>query len=68
MPTYVYKNVKTGELKELTMSMCEKEALGDEFLYVDPDLDRVTGTYKRVFTAAVVHFKGSGFYSTSSKA
>lgn len=68
MPTYVYKNVETGEIQEHTMTIAEKEAFGDEYLDIDLEVDRVVGRYRRVFTPNPVHFKGSGFYSTSSKA
>lgn len=64
MPTYVYREVKTGEVLELAMSMQEMEDTGPEIARPD----RPGKIYKRVFTANAVHFKGSGFYSTSSKA
>lgn len=66
MPTYVYKNDETGVTRELTLSLTAKANLGTEFQITD--LNGHTDTWKQVFTAAPVHFKGSGFYSTSSKA
>lgn len=64
MPTYVYREVTTGEEVELAMTIQEMEDLGMEISHPD----RPGKKYKRVFTPAAVHFKGSGFYSTSSKA
>lgn len=64
MPTYQYRNTdKPDETVELTMSIAAKEQLGDEFRYSNDG-----PVWKRVFTPAAVHFKGSGFYSTASRA
>lgn len=66
MPTYVYRNPATGETKDIKMSLAAKERLGVVFTL--RDTHGHTDTWKQVFTAAPVHFKGGGFYSTSSKA
>lgn len=58
MPTYVYKNIETGELYEI------KQSMRDEALTAHPD----TGAaIKRVLVAPGIAFRGSGFYVTDSR-
>lgn len=58
MPTYVYKNIETGETFEIRQSM------RDEALTRHPE----TGAaIKRVLSAPGIAFRGSGFYATDSR-
>ncbi|WP_019587217.1 FmdB family zinc ribbon protein [Deinococcus apachensis] len=58
MPTYVYKNIETGELYEIKQSMRE------DALTRHPE----TGVpIKRVLSAPGIAFRGSGFYVTDSR-
>lgn len=58
MPTYVYKNIETGELYEI------KQSMRDEPLTRHPD----TGAaIKRVLVTPGIAFRGSGFYVTDSR-
>lgn len=58
MPTYVYKNIETGELYEI------KQSMRDEPLTAHPD----TGAaIKRVLVTPGIAFRGSGFYVTDSR-
>lgn len=58
MPTYVYKNIETGETYEI------KQSMRDEALTVHPD----TGApIKRVLSQPGIAFRGSGFYVTDSR-
>lgn len=58
MPTYVYKNIETGELYEI------KQSMRDEALTAHPD----TGAaIKRVLVTPGIAFRGSGFYVTDSR-
>ena len=58
MPTYLYKDLNTGEIYELVQSM------RDEPYTVHPD----TGVaVKRVLARPGIAFKGSGFYVTDSR-
>lgn len=58
MPTYVYKNIETGELYEI------KQSMRDEPLITHPD----TGAaIKRVLVTPGIAFRGSGFYVTDSR-
>lgn len=58
MPTYVYKNIETGELYEI------KQSMRDEPLTAHPD----TGAaIKRVLSQPGIAFRGSGFYVTDSR-
>ena len=57
MPTYEFKNTKTGEIEEYLLSFSEV----DKFKEDNPHLSRIwTGTPS-------VIYKGSGFYSTDYK-
>ncbi|EYB66968.1 hypothetical protein DEIPH_ctg056orf0008 [Deinococcus phoenicis] len=58
MPTYVYKNLETGELYEI------KQSMRDDALTQHPE----TGAaIKRVLSAPGIAFRGSGFYVTDSR-
>ncbi|MBZ9750111.1 FmdB family transcriptional regulator [Deinococcus sp. HMF7604] len=58
MPTYLYKNLTTGEIYELQQSM------RDDAYTVHPE----TGApVKRVLARPGIAFKGSGFYVTDSR-
>ena len=58
MPTYVYKNIETGELYEI------KQSMRDEPLTRHPE----TGAaIKRVLVTPGIAFRGSGFYVTDSR-
>ncbi|WP_103130664.1 FmdB family zinc ribbon protein [Deinococcus aerius] len=58
MPTYVYKNIETGETYEIKQSMREAP------LTRHPE----TGApIKRVLSAPGIAFRGSGFYVTDSR-
>ncbi len=58
MPTYLYKNLDTGEIYEI------KQSMKDEALTQHPE----TGAQiKRVLSAPGIVFKGSGFYATDSR-
>ncbi len=58
MPTYVYKNITTGETFEL------QQSIKDDALKVDPNTgDPVI----RVIQPVGIAFKGSGFYVNDSK-
>ena len=58
MPTYLYKNIETGEIYELVQSM------RDEPYTAHPE----TGApVKRVLARPAIAFKGSGFYVTDSR-
>lgn len=58
MPTYLYKNLETGEIYEL------KQSMKDEPLTQHPE----TGAaIKRVLARPGIAFKGSGFYANDSR-
>lgn len=58
MPTYLYKNIDTGEIYELVQSM------RDEAYTAHPE----TGVpVKRVLARPGIAFKGSGFYVNDSR-
>lgn len=58
MPTYLYKNIDTGEIYELVQSM------RDEAYTTHPE----TGVpVKRVLARPGISFKGSGFYVNDSR-
>lgn len=58
MPTYVYKNLETGELYEI------KQSMRDDALTRHPE----TGAaIKRVLSTPGIAFRGSGFYVTDSR-
>lgn len=58
MPTYLYKNLETGEIYELVQSM------RDEPYTAHPE----TGVaVKRVLARPAIAFKGSGFYVNDSR-
>lgn len=58
MPTYLYKNLETGEQYEL------KQSMRDEPYTHHPE----TGVpIKRILSAPAIAFKGSGFYVNDSK-
>ncbi|SMB96033.1 FmdB family zinc ribbon protein [Deinococcus hopiensis] len=58
MPTYVYKNLQTGETYEI------KQSMRDEPLTQHPE----TGAaIKRVLSQPGIAFRGSGFYVTDSR-
>ncbi len=58
MPTYLYKNLETGEIYELVQSM------RDEAYTTHPE----TGVaIKRVLARPGIVFKGSGFYVNDSR-
>lgn len=58
MPTYVYKNLETGELYEF------KQSMKDEAYQQHPE----TGApIKRLISPPAIAFKGSGFYVTDSR-
>lgn len=58
MPTYVYKDLETGEIYEF------KQSMKDDVLTHHPE----TGAaMKRVPVAPAIAFKGSGFYATDSR-
>ncbi|MBB5235707.1 FmdB family zinc ribbon protein [Deinococcus budaensis] len=58
MPTYVYKNIETGETYEF------KQSMRDDALTVHPE----TGApIKRVLSQPGIAFRGSGFYVTDSR-
>ncbi len=58
MPTYVYRNLKTGQTFEL------KQSMRDEALTQHPE----TGEpIKRLVSAPAIAFKGSGFYANDSR-
>ena len=58
MPTYVYKNLKTGETFELTQRISEPA------LTVHPESGEPV---KRLVQPVGIAFKGSGFYVTDSR-
>ncbi|CAM4204310.1 FmdB family transcriptional regulator [Deinococcus marmoris] len=58
MPTYLYKNIDTGEIYELRQSM------RDDAYTAHPE----TGVQvKRVLARPSIAFKGSGFYANDSR-
>ncbi|MFC6618296.1 FmdB family zinc ribbon protein [Deinococcus radiophilus] len=58
MPTYVYKNLETGELYEF------KQSMKDEAYTHHPE----TGApVKRLISPPAIAFKGSGFYANDSR-
>ncbi|GGM03911.1 FmdB family zinc ribbon protein [Deinococcus aerophilus] len=58
MPTYLYKNLETGEIYELQQSM------RDDAYTAHPD----SGVpVKRIVARPGIAFKGSGFYVTDSR-
>ncbi|WP_216324040.1 FmdB family zinc ribbon protein [Deinococcus aestuarii] len=58
MPTYVYKNIETGETFEI------KQSIRDEALSTHPE----TGApVRRVPSQPGLVFRGSGFYVTDSR-
>ncbi|OLV19295.1 FmdB family zinc ribbon protein [Deinococcus marmoris] len=58
MPTYLYKNIDTGEIYELRQSM------RDDAYTAHPD----SGVpVKRVLARPSIAFKGSGFYANDSR-
>ncbi|GHF62440.1 putative nucleic acid-binding Zn ribbon protein [Deinococcus metalli] len=58
MPTYLYKNIETGEIYELTQSM------RDAAYTAHPE----TGVpVKRILARPGIAFKGSGFYANDSR-
>ncbi|GHG02401.1 hypothetical protein GCM10017783_13380 [Deinococcus piscis] len=58
MPTYIYKNLETGELYEF------KQSMKDDAYTQHPE----TGApVKRVISPPAITFKGSGFYVTDSR-
>lgn len=58
MPTYVYKNIETGETFEI------KQSMRDDALREHPE----TGApIKRVLSAPGIAFRGSGFYANDSR-
>ena len=59
MPTYLYKDLNTGEIYELVQSM------RDEPYTVHPETGAAV---KRVLARPAIAFKGSGFYVTDSRA
>ncbi|ABF44407.1 MULTISPECIES: FmdB family zinc ribbon protein [Deinococcus] len=58
MPTYVYKNLETGELYEI------KQSMRDEPLTRHPE---TAAPIKRVLSTPGIAFRGSGFYVTDSR-
>ena len=59
MPTYLYKDLNTGEIYELVQSM------RDDAYTTHPE----TGVpVKRILARPGIAFKGSGFYVTDSRA
>ncbi|AWT36696.1 FmdB family transcriptional regulator [Deinococcus actinosclerus] len=58
MPTYLYKNLETGEIYELQQSM------RDEPYTTHPESG---APVKRVLARPGIAFKGSGFYVTDSR-
>ena len=58
MPTYLYKDLQTGEIYELVQSM------RDEPYTVHP---QTGAAVKRVLARPAIAFKGSGFYVTDSR-
>ncbi|THF84896.1 FmdB family transcriptional regulator [Deinococcus sp. KSM4-11] len=58
MPTYLYKNIETGEIYELVQSM------RDDAYRTHP----VSGVpVKRILARPGIAFKGSGFYANDSR-
>lgn len=58
MPTYVYKNITTGQTFEIQQRMTE-DALTHDPQTGDP--------VKRIISAPSISFKGSGFYVNDSR-
>jgi predicted nucleic acid-binding Zn ribbon protein len=58
MPTYVYKNLKTGKVFEL------EQRITEAVLKKDP---KTGDPVERVIQAAGIVFKGGGFYKTDSR-
>jgi predicted nucleic acid-binding Zn ribbon protein len=58
MPTYVYKNLKTGKVFEL------EQRITEAVLKKDP---RTGDPVERVIQASGIVFKGGGFYKTDSR-
>jgi predicted nucleic acid-binding Zn ribbon protein len=58
MPTYVYKNLKTGKVFEL------EQRITEAVLTKDP---KTGHPVERVIQAAGIVFKGGGFYKTDSR-
>lgn len=58
MPTYLYKNIETGEIYELTQSM------RDDAFTRHPETDVAI---KRILARPGIAFKGSGFYVNDSR-
>ncbi|WP_370519785.1 FmdB family transcriptional regulator [Deinococcus sp. AJ005] len=58
MPTYLYKNIDTGEIYELRQSM------RDDAYTVHPETGAAV---KRVLARPSIAFKGSGFYANDSR-
>lgn len=58
MPTYIYKNIETGEIYEL------KQSMKDDAYTTHPE----TGVaIKRMVVRPAIAFKGSGFYANDSR-
>jgi predicted nucleic acid-binding Zn ribbon protein len=58
MPTYVYKNLKTGRVFEM------EQRITDAVLKKDP---KTGDPVERVIQASGIVFKGGGFYKTDSR-
>ncbi len=58
MPTYVYRNLNTGQTFEL------KQSMKDPALTQHPETGEPV---KRLVSAPAIAFKGSGFYATDSR-
>ncbi len=58
MPTYLYKNIDTGEIYELRQSM------RDDAYTAHPETGAAV---KRVLARPSIAFKGSGFYANDSR-
>jgi putative FmdB family regulatory protein len=58
MPTYVYRNLTTGQTFEL------KQSMKDDALTVHPETGEPV---KRLLSAPGIAFKGSGFYANDSR-
>ena len=58
MPTYLYKNLETGEIYEL------KQSMKDPALTVHPENG---AAIKRILSAPGIAFRGSGFYVNDSR-
>lgn len=58
MPTYIYKNLNTGETFEV------QQSIKDAPLSTDPHSG---DPVKRIISAPAITFKGSGFYVNDSR-